>query len=63
MVNALASKGRKLVVIIDPHIKRDSNYFLHNECAAKGYYVKNKDSHDYEGRFHDFRVLVGSVPR
>ncbi|XP_012259626.2 neutral alpha-glucosidase AB [Athalia rosae] len=49
MIRNLTDKGRKLVVIIDPHIKRDSNYFLHNEATARGYYVKHRDGKDYEG--------------
>ncbi|NP_001153434.1 alpha glucosidase II alpha subunit-like precursor [Nasonia vitripennis] len=49
MIKNLTTKGRKLVVIIDPHIKRDSNYFLHNEATNNGYYVKHRDGKDYEG--------------
>lgn len=49
MQQNLTSLGRKLVVIIDPHIKRDSGYFLHNEALANDYYVKNKDGSVYEG--------------
>lgn len=49
MVRNLTDKGRKLVIIVDPHIKRDSNYFLHNEATANGYYVKDKNGKDYEG--------------
>lgn len=49
MVRNLTEKGRKLVVIIDPHIKRDANYFLHNDATNLGYYVKNRDGKDYEG--------------
>lgn len=49
MVHNLTEKGRKLVVIIDPHIKRDPNYFLHNDATSKGLYVKNKEGRDYEG--------------
>jgi len=45
----LTAVGRKLVVIVDPHIKRDGSYFLHNDAEANGYYVKNKDGNDYEG--------------
>ena len=29
MQNKLAAKGRKMVTIIDPHIKRDGNYHIH----------------------------------
>lgn len=49
MVQNLTAKGRKLVVIIDPHIKRDTNYFLHNDATNLGYYVKTRDGKDYEG--------------
>ena len=38
-----------MVTIIDPHIKKDDNYFVHKEATEKGYYVKNKDGADYEG--------------
>lgn len=49
MINNLTSTGRKLVVIIDPHIKRESGYFLHEECLSNDFYVKNKDGNVYEG--------------
>lgn len=54
MINALASKGRKLVVIIDPHIKRDGGYSVHNDATSNGYYVKNKDRNDFEGMREPF---------
>uniref|UniRef100_A0A1B6GNL0 Glucosidase II subunit alpha n=2 Tax=Cuerna arida TaxID=1464854 RepID=A0A1B6GNL0_9HEMI len=49
MQNNLTAVGRKLVVIADPHIKRDGGYFVHNDLEAKGFYTKNKDGNDYEG--------------
>lgn len=49
MQQNLTATGRKLVVIVDPHIKRESGYFLHEEALEKGYYVKNKDGSVYEG--------------
>lgn len=49
MIKNLTDLGRHLVVIIDPHIKRDSGYFFHNECTDRGYYVKTRDGKDYEG--------------
>ena len=49
MIDKVAAKGRKMVTIIDPHIKKDDNYFVHKEATEKGYYVKNKDGSDYEG--------------
>ena len=50
MQRNLSAKGRRLVTIVDPHIKRDSGYYVHSEAAANGYYVKRADGHsDYEG--------------
>ncbi|XP_035208947.1 neutral alpha-glucosidase AB-like isoform X2 [Stegodyphus dumicola] len=49
MLNNLTSKGRKMVTLVDPHIKRDGNYYIHKEATDKGYYVKNKENQDYEG--------------
>lgn len=49
MVANLTAKGRRMVVIIDPHIKREVGYFVHDEATDNGYYVKDKDGKDYEG--------------
>ncbi|GLH04970.1 uncharacterized protein GBIM_10615, partial [Gryllus bimaculatus] len=49
MTQNLTAHGRKLVVIVDPHIKRDGSYFLHNDAESNGYYVKNKEGRDFEG--------------
>lgn len=38
-----------MVAIVDPHIKVDSNYKIHNEIRSRGFYIKNKDGGDYEG--------------
>jgi mannosyl-oligosaccharide alpha-1,3-glucosidase len=34
MISNLASTGRKMVTIVDPHIKRDDGYPLHKEACA-----------------------------
>ena len=39
----VAAHGRRMVTIIDPHIKRDSNYPIHKEATSKGYYIKDND--------------------
>lgn len=39
----------QMVTIVDPHIKVDSGYKIHNEIRSKDFYVKNKDGADYEG--------------
>eukprot|EP00455_Lapot_gusevi_P019430 TRINITY_DN2078_c0_g2_i3.p1 TRINITY_DN2078_c0_g2~~TRINITY_DN2078_c0_g2_i3.p1 ORF type:complete len:708 (-),score=158.67 TRINITY_DN2078_c0_g2_i3:945-3068(-) len=49
MQQNLAARGRKMVTIIDPHIKRDSGYRLHNDASSRGYYVKNKAGGEYDG--------------
>eukprot|EP00968_Pinguiococcus_pyrenoidosus_P002054 scaffold109_cov252-Pinguiococcus_pyrenoidosus.AAC.39 len=50
MQKGLAAKGRKMVTIVDPHIKRDSSYYVHNEATSKGYYIKDEGGEkDYDG--------------
>ncbi|XP_035696628.1 neutral alpha-glucosidase AB-like isoform X1 [Branchiostoma floridae] len=49
MQDRVAAKGRKMVVIVDPHIKRDDNYHIHKDAKDHGYYVKSKDGGDFEG--------------
>lgn len=49
MQDKLATTGRKLVVIIDPHIKRKSDYYVFSEGESGSYFTKNKDGKDYEG--------------
>ena len=44
MIDEVASRGRKVVTIVDPHLKRDSSYRIHNEASAKGLYVRDKVS-------------------
>ncbi|XP_057213820.1 neutral alpha-glucosidase AB isoform X1 [Triplophysa rosa] len=49
MLQGLMDKRRKLVAIVDPHIKVDGDYKIHSEIRSKNLYVKNKDGGDYEG--------------
>lgn len=49
MQEAIGAKGRRMVTIVDPHIKRDNQYFVHKQASEKGYYVKKRDGSDYEG--------------
>jgi len=49
MQDQLAAHKRKLVAIIDPHIKKEDNYHVDQEMASHGYAVKNKDGNAYEG--------------
>ena len=62
----IASRGRKMVTIVDPHIKRDSAYPIFKNAEEKGYYVKNKDGKDYDGYgalcLEQRARLAGSMP-
>lgn len=49
MQKKLAAKGRKMVTIVDPHIKRDSSYRIHKEASEKGHYVKDATGKDFDG--------------
>ncbi|KAI9807196.1 MAG: hypothetical protein M1825_005914 [Sarcosagium campestre] len=45
----LDGHDRKLVAIIDPHIKNEANYHIVDELKSKDLAVKNKDGNIYEG--------------
>ncbi|KAI8535496.1 hypothetical protein RHMOL_Rhmol10G0179100 [Rhododendron molle] len=49
MQKKLDAKGRHMVTIVDPHIKRDESFHLHKEATEKGYYVKDASGKDYDG--------------
>ena len=49
MIKNLTDRGRKLVTIVDPHMKRDPSYFFHQTCEQEGFYIKDKDGKIYEG--------------
>ncbi|KAG8383903.1 hypothetical protein BUALT_Bualt04G0062500 [Buddleja alternifolia] len=49
MQKKLAAKGRHMVTIVDPHIKRDESYYIHKEASQKGHYVKDATGKDFDG--------------
>lgn len=49
MTANLTARGRKLVTIVDPHIKRDSNYFFYKENHDRDLYVHTKDGSEFDG--------------
>ena len=49
MQKKLFSKGRRMVTIVDPHMKRDESFHLHKEATEKGYYVKDASGKDFDG--------------
>ncbi len=49
MQKQLDDHERKLVAIIDPHIKNEGNYHIVDELKSKDLAIKNKDGNIYEG--------------
>eukprot|EP01083_Nonionella_stella_P086344 239870_1 len=49
MQRQISVKGRKMVVIIDPHIKDEAGYYVHNDALANDYFVKKADGSVYDG--------------
>ncbi|CAL2045785.1 unnamed protein product [Caenorhabditis brenneri] len=49
MVDKVAAKGRKMVTIVDPHIKKDDGYYVYKDAKDKGLFVKRTDGSDFEG--------------
>jgi len=49
MQKNVSKHGRKMVTIVDPHIKTDSNYHIHKDATALGLYIKTQDGKDYDG--------------
>ena len=49
MQKNVSAHGRKMVTIVDPHIKRDHRYPIHKEATEKGLYIKDKDGKDFDG--------------
>lgn len=47
--NYIAARGRKMVTIIDPHVKRDNKYSLHRLGKTEKLYVTNPDGSDFDG--------------
>ncbi|KAK7471500.1 hypothetical protein BaRGS_00035839 [Batillaria attramentaria] len=49
MLRNLSSKGRKMVTIVDPHLKREENYRVYTEARDKGLLVKTAGGGDFDG--------------
>mmetsp|Transcript_3080 Transcript_3080/g.3312 ORF Transcript_3080/g.3312 Transcript_3080/m.3312 type:complete len:295 (+) Transcript_3080:291-1175(+) len=49
MINELDSVKRNLVTIVDPHIKRDPNYHVHDQALDGGHYVQDCYGAPYTG--------------
>ncbi|CBY08906.1 unnamed protein product [Oikopleura dioica] len=49
MIENVASKGRKMVTIIDPHIKVDNNYYIYSGAKEADIYVKKPGGAEFNG--------------
>ena len=51
MLGGLARKGRKMVTIVDPHIKLDDSYHVYRDAKYNdaALFIKDKGGKDYEG--------------
>ncbi|KAF0403443.1 glycosyl hydrolases family 31-domain-containing protein [Gigaspora margarita] len=49
MQKDLMNKGRKMVTIIDPHIKRDEDYYVYKEASDLDLFVKKSSGSVYDG--------------
>jgi alpha 1,3-glucosidase len=49
MIQNVSDYGRRMVTIVDPHMKRDNNYEVHKKATAKRLYVRDKDGADFDG--------------
>ncbi|KAG9291649.1 hypothetical protein G9A89_022068 [Geosiphon pyriformis] len=49
MQNDLAEKGRKLVTIVDPHLKHEEDYYIYKESKELNLLTKDVNGNDYEG--------------
>ncbi|KAI8928814.1 glycosyl hydrolases family 31-domain-containing protein [Entophlyctis helioformis] len=49
MQDNLAAKKRKMVTIIDPHIKKDPNYHVSKQALDAGLFVKKPDGEAFDG--------------
>lgn len=50
----LSATNRKLVTIIDPHIKVDSDYFVYAEALENGFFVRYPNGTVFEGIYFHF---------
>lgn len=49
MQEDIASRGRKMVTIVDPHVKRDHGYYVYKEATEKKYFVRKPDGGEFDG--------------
>eukprot|EP00750_Incisomonas_marina_P008842 INCI15713.3.p1 GENE.INCI15713.3~~INCI15713.3.p1 ORF type:complete len:805 (-),score=132.64 INCI15713.3:1066-3480(-) len=45
----LSAHGRRMVTIVDPHIKRDNGYYVYKEGHDAGYFLQDAKGNEYDG--------------
>ncbi|WWC60829.1 uncharacterized protein I303_103405 [Kwoniella dejecticola CBS 10117] len=49
MLDAVASKGRKMVAIVDPHVKKSDSYRIYTDTRDLDIQVRKSDGSNYDG--------------
>ena len=49
MINNVSAVGRKMVTIVDPHIKKDNNFGVYKQGRDLDYFIKDSNGNEYEG--------------
>ncbi|WWC89838.1 uncharacterized protein L201_004766 [Kwoniella dendrophila CBS 6074] len=49
MIDAVASKGRKMVAIIDPHVKKTDSFRIYSDAKDLDVLIKKSDGNNFEG--------------
>eukprot|EP00002_Diphylleia_rotans_P014810 TRINITY_DN287_c0_g2_i1.p1 TRINITY_DN287_c0_g2~~TRINITY_DN287_c0_g2_i1.p1 ORF type:complete len:902 (+),score=170.73 TRINITY_DN287_c0_g2_i1:48-2753(+) len=49
MLAGVSSKGRKMVTIVDPHLKIDQSYSVYKQALDKGLLTRKSDGSNYDG--------------
>lgn len=49
LIGDIASRGRKVVAIVDPHVKRDDGYRIYADAKKAGHFVKDREGNEFDG--------------
>ena len=49
LITDIASRGRKVVAIVDPHVKKDDGYPVYAAAKAAGHFVKDRTGAEFDG--------------
>jgi alpha 1,3-glucosidase len=49
MIDQVSAHGRKMVTIVDPHLKRESGYHIYDGARNGGHLVQTKDGSEFDG--------------